>query len=259
MALPPLFAVPRFSLIGGEHHFQILRSSTSGVINENCDSEEFIWVSDRNVDSSLVDVSINNNGRSHTEVYWHLPLFLKGVCIEIPVIDFHLTSWIPYTTRKIPLGLCIEEIDSVIEIITTLRSEKAGELAFRTPPSTPMTQIPSAPIRPPRGSPSDAFEIPASLLEAFDYEDAEQEQPLHSNQSSHVSSIPRHVIDMIIDHKKRSGDSCSISTTPFVECEHLSVTMPCCHVFDRDSLKQWLDTKNECPECRTALSNTIDV
>ena len=258
MAIPNVFAVPRVSLFGDSHHFQIFSYYNNELIPENYENEEFHCF-DRYVSSRIRDVCINTReGRHHREVFWDLPFYFQSANVTIPIIDFHLSSWIPRGGRKFSMGSSADEVDIIVKTTLTLRSEKAGELAFITPPTTPIAEIPSAPIRPPRGSPSDTFEIPASLLEAFDYEDAE-DQPLQTNQSSHVPSIPRHVIDMIIDHKKRSGDSCSISTTPFADCEHLSVTMPCCHVFDRDSLKQWIETKNECPECRTALSHTIDV
>lgn len=66
---------------------------------------------------------------------------------------------------------------------------------------------------------------------------------------------PKFVSELVLRDAAAKGDTCSISLTPFGDCNSVSVTS-CFHIFDTESLKVWMKTKGECPVCKQAIGAT---
>ena len=61
--------------------------------------------------------------------------------------------------------------------------------------------------------------------------------------------LPTHVFEALLRDAKVGKECCPISMTSYSECEALSITS-CFHIFEKNSIEQWFNTKTSCPVCR---------
>lgn len=70
-------------------------------------------------------------------------------------------------------------------------------------------------------------------------------------------SLPRHVGDLLLQQARTGTESCPISALRYSECTKLSVTS-CFHVFESQSIQRWRTLgNNNCPVCRTSITNIV--
>jgi hypothetical protein len=69
--------------------------------------------------------------------------------------------------------------------------------------------------------------------------------------------VPRYVLELVKRDAVSKGESCPISMTPFQECSSTTVTS-CFHLFETESIRTWLSTKDCCPVCKQkVVSQTV--
>jgi hypothetical protein len=73
-----------------------------------------------------------------------------------------------------------------------------------------------------------------------------------------VMPAPRHVLDLIKRDAVSKGDCCPISMTPFQECESTTITS-CFHLFETESIRTWLSTKDSCPVCKQKVTAAVAI
>ena len=86
-------------------------------------------------------------------------------------------------------------------------------------------------------------------------------QPLPSapqeRAAASLPSVPRYVLELVKRDAVSKGESCPISMTPFQECSSTTVTS-CFHLFETESIRTWLSTKDCCPVCKQkVVSQTV--
>lgn len=64
-------------------------------------------------------------------------------------------------------------------------------------------------------------------------------------------SLPPHVSAILIAHAVSTGATCPITMEPIDATT--ATTTPCGHVFSGPALRNWLDKRHTCPECRAPL------
>jgi len=70
--------------------------------------------------------------------------------------------------------------------------------------------------------------------------------------------IPGFVGRLVKKDAIEKGETCPISTLVFEEDMEISMT-PCFHLFEADAIRRWMKIKRECPVCRVAISELVDV
>jgi len=65
-------------------------------------------------------------------------------------------------------------------------------------------------------------------------------------------TIPMFVAELLIKDAIKKGDSCSISMIPFEEISSVTVT-PCYHMFNTESIEEWLKMNRDCPLCKKVI------
>jgi hypothetical protein len=194
---------------------------------------------------------------------------------RVPLLEFQYRSWIPTTNRRIEveMPLSMNQFMDIFERIQrdrlddirvseddpNARQEYAypprlyrangpddyddrlnpnerfvGAMARRQPPSRPLTPPAPPEIRVVQ------VEVPVERVVV----------------QTRVSPLPKAVGDILLANARRSTDSCPIASTPFSECDILSITS-CFHVFDAPSLTRWCEDHTSCPVCRAKIENTV--
>jgi hypothetical protein len=69
------------------------------------------------------------------------------------------------------------------------------------------------------------------------------------SESIHQTKVQKRIADLVIQDAIKQELSCPITINPFT-LETAACVAPCYHVFDKDAITRWLETKNTCPECR---------
>jgi hypothetical protein len=65
--------------------------------------------------------------------------------------------------------------------------------------------------------------------------------------------VQKRIADLVIKDAIQQELSCPITMTPFTP-ETARCVAPCYHIFDKEAITTWLETKNTCPECREQCS-----
>jgi hypothetical protein len=73
------------------------------------------------------------------------------------------------------------------------------------------------------------------------------------NQMKTSFKVQKRIADLVIKDAIQQKLSCSITMTPFTP-ETATCVAPCYHIFDKDAITTWLETKDTCPECRERCS-----
>ena len=67
--------------------------------------------------------------------------------------------------------------------------------------------------------------------------------------------LPAFVAHLIKEKAISSEDLCPIARTPFTkDCP--ATLLSCFHLFDQESIEQWIAIKNECPTCKATIVST---
>ncbi len=77
-----------------------------------------------------------------------------------------------------------------------------------------------------------------------------------ANERQRNVTIPKFVIEAILDSFVKSEKSCSITMIPFKDVEEISITS-CYHCFEKEALSRWMAENNTCPECRTRIHGVL--
>lgn len=73
------------------------------------------------------------------------------------------------------------------------------------------------------------------------------------NQMKTSFKVQKRIADLVIKDVIQQELTCSITMNPFTP-ETATCVAPCYHVFDKDAITTWLETKDTCPECREKCS-----
>jgi hypothetical protein len=76
------------------------------------------------------------------------------------------------------------------------------------------------------------------------------------NQRQAPFTIPKFVIEAILDSFIKSEKACSITMVPFKDVPEISVTS-CYHCFEKEALTRWMAENQTCPECRTTINGVF--
>ena len=77
-------------------------------------------------------------------------------------------------------------------------------------------------------------------------------QPSLQNQNKKVQTQAR-ISKLMIADALASNATCPITTNPLTLTNAVCVA-PCYHIFEREAISKWLETKDTCPECRQVCS-----
>jgi hypothetical protein len=201
------------------------------------------WISDNLIHEGITEAGIESADRclmtEHEQRTWPR------------VVGSRLTSTIPSTLQIEPTSpLSIREIDAALEFLMLLN---ASEEESQPPQLTPLTMLAGAMLS---LGPPQANGPPPLILSVIERDVSGANTvvpPPHSTSqlqtSSHPSSsLPSHVVSIMIQHAVNSGATCPITMEPLT-AKTAAVTA-CGHVFDRDALTRWSADHGTCPECR---------
>lgn len=69
------------------------------------------------------------------------------------------------------------------------------------------------------------------------------------NHINPTNKVQKRIADLVIKDAIQQELVCPITMNPLTLSSAICVS-PCYHVFDKDAITRWLETKNTCPECR---------
>lgn len=78
----------------------------------------------------------------------------------------------------------------------------------------------------------------------------------NENQRQTSFTMPKFVIEAVLDSFVKSEKACSITMIPFKDVAEISITS-CYHCFEKEALSKWMAEKLTCPECRTRIHGVI--
>lgn len=216
--LPLLFFSPKLQAYRGPC-FQLLENTSSdyritalGNIHNYPEGTHIVSFSSEISSDRLFRAKINPE---QSEFYWYLPFKIGG----IPIIDFQYSSWLPRDYKPIYPR---ENAEDIFETIRLLRFDNLDALETARNPRIEAQELPNPPPQP----------LPTPI------------QPVKE------TKLPKHVHEALLRDAKSGTESCPISMNIYSECKSLSMTS-CFHIFDKDSIDQWLKSNTTCPVCRT--------
>lgn len=78
----------------------------------------------------------------------------------------------------------------------------------------------------------------------------------NTNERQPNPTIPKFVIEAILDSFVKSEKACSITMIPFKDVAEISITS-CYHCFEKEALSRWMAENSTCPECRTRIHGVL--
>ncbi len=78
-------------------------------------------------------------------------------------------------------------------------------------------------------------------------------QQQSSNSTPIQNKVQKRIADLVIQDAIKQELTCSITMNPLT-LETATCVAPCYHIFDKNAITTWLETKNTCPECRVQCS-----
>lgn len=73
--------------------------------------------------------------------------------------------------------------------------------------------------------------------------------PTNTNTNTKTTNAPTFVLEGYIRNELAKGTECAILSIPLQDCSSIAL-LSCYHIFDKDSIKKWVETKPCCPVCR---------
>lgn len=113
-----------------------------------------------------------------------------------------------------------------------------------------LAELPWRAGAPPASAPAAAAPLPSAP--------AQQPAAAQLAQPLAVLPAPRYVLELVKRDAVSKGEACSISMTPFQECESTTITS-CFHLFETESIRTWLSTKDSCPVCKQKVTAAVPI
>jgi hypothetical protein len=180
--------------------------------------------------------------------YTNIQVYLRSTRAWIPILEFEDSPRLP-ALHVFPL-----EGDT-----SATCAERIRELELlRTKVLCPVTSAP-----PPEVRTDPLYYHPNVLLEQLDPDLLSFiEEPPAAAVSQPSPSPPGFVPRFVAEAVKRDAiakeTGCAITMSSIGECERVLMTN-CFHLFDAGALEAWMVRKNECPSCRQAITDTMEV
>ena len=292
--LPELFGIIRSShfrdpcvqLCSAEHILRGSHRSFDGLdyhivqnVNNRDDTRSHIdfEMLHTNIESHLLLIRYKHPITGHLqEVYcWFLPFRMIRGGYSIPILDFQYRSWLPTNYVSFPIEY---NINTVMRIVEDIQQGKLREIQgiedSDADPYIPWGDFVRGRTHP-EGSPRTPNERYFNSRSRARYVDpfprirtpsppppppvriVEVQVPVERVViQTRVQQLPKVVGDILLANARQGPESCPILSTPFKECEKISVTS-CFHIFDSESLRRWRVDHTSCPVCRSKIENVI--
>ena len=229
--LPLLFFTPKLQAYRGPC-FQLLENTSSdhritalGNIHNYPEGTHAVSFSSEVSSDILYRARISPE---QAEFYWYLPFKIGS----LPIIDFQYSSWLPRDYKPIYPS---ENAEDIFEAIRILRSDNLTAIEITRNYRAQTLTLPVVQELQPQPQP------------------LTQPPPIHrvkETKEAKVTNLPKHVHEALLRDAKTGTESCPISMNAYSDCKALSMTS-CFHIFDKDSIDQWLQSNTTCPVCRT--------
>ena len=163
---------------------------------------------------------------------YQLRIQVQGTVICLPLIHFHTTGFLPSSllpSKK--MFLTQEEIVDIQETYTTINPSHYDEPA-------PPALIPTNITRNTSTTTSTTTSTNTSTTTS-------------TNTNTNTVKAPTFVLEGYIRNELTKGTECPILSIPLQDCSSVAL-LSCYHIFDKESIKKWVETKPCCPVCRAS-------
>ncbi len=85
---------------------------------------------------------------------------------------------------------------------------------------------------------------------------AERNTAIRALRAKTPTVVPRYILENHVAAEKAKRTDCPILMVPLSECDSVTVSTVCGHIFDTDAFKTWSKDHRECAVCRTIVGDT---
>jgi hypothetical protein len=85
---------------------------------------------------------------------------------------------------------------------------------------------------------------------------AERNTAIRALRAKTPTVVPRYILENHVAAEKAKRTDCPILMVPLSECDSVTVSTACGHIFDTDAFKTWSKDHRECAVCRTIVGDT---
>jgi hypothetical protein len=151
-------------------------------------------------------------GTGYIILPYQLQIQVQGMVIGLPLIHFHTTGFLPSTVLPSKKMLLTQE--EIVDIQQTYA----------------------------RINPADHVEAPPALV-------ITNTNTSTTTTTTSTVKAPTFVLDGYIKNELAKGTECPILSVPLQDCSSVAL-LSCYHIFDKEAIKKWVETKPCCPVCR---------